>query len=112
MKQTKVRPIPKRIRPRHFIRQWRLYRDYSQEKLAEIAGLTQGFISQLEKNETDFTGATLEALAYALTCDPADLLMRNPADPDAIWTIWENASEGVRRQIVVTADALKKASGE
>lgn len=111
MKQARVRPIPKRQRRRHFIKEWRTYRGYSQEKLADMTGLTQGYISQLERFLTDFTGETLEVLAEALMCDPADLLMRNPEDPDAIWSIWENASEAERRQIVTIAEALKRSSG-
>lgn len=73
-----VRPIPKPERPRHYVREWRKFRDLSQEQLAERIGKTHGAISQLERGLTDYTQGMLEALAYALSCEPADLLQRDP----------------------------------
>jgi hypothetical protein len=35
--------------------------------------------------------------------------MRDPSADDAIWSIWENDSEGERRQITEVAKALKRA---
>ena len=32
---------------------------------------------------------TLEALADALGCEPADLLMRDPSSADPIWSVWD-----------------------
>ena len=64
--------------PRHFIREWRKYRKLSQERLAEQLGVTHGAISQLERGITSYTQPMLEALAEAMSCTPADLLMRDP----------------------------------
>lgn len=63
---------------RHFIKEWRKYRRLTQEVLAEKAGMTAGAISQLESGIINYTQPSLEALANALGCTPADLLGREP----------------------------------
>lgn len=80
----KVRPIPKPERPRHFIREWRKFRGLTQERLAERVDVTAGAISQLENGIVSYTQPTLEALAYALQCEPGDLLSRDPALDGAV----------------------------
>lgn len=41
----------------------------------------------------------LEAAADYLETDAASLLMRDPTQPENIWSLWEHASIGERRQI-------------
>ncbi|WP_371346049.1 helix-turn-helix domain-containing protein [Ancylobacter sp. IITR112] len=86
---AKVRTNFKPPKPRHFIRQWRKHRGLTQEQLAEIVGVTHGAISQLERGETGYTQPMLEALAGAMHCEPADLIMRDPTQVGAPWSIWE-----------------------
>jgi hypothetical protein len=50
----------------------------------------------------------VESAADALRTDPASLIMRNPEDESTIWSIWEQAKPGERRQIVEVAKALTK----
>lgn len=94
------------------LRQWRKYRGLNQEQLAERAGISQGMVSQLENNKTDYTGQLLNVLAYALQCEPGDLVMRDPTDPEAPWSIWDTLKPGEKRQAVEILQALKRASGE
>lgn len=108
----RVRTQPKRIRRRLFLAEWRKYRNLTQEQLAERTGITQGMVSQLETGRSDFSGSVLEMLAEALMCEPADLLMRNPLDDDAPWSIWETLKPPEKRQAVEIIKALKRASGE
>lgn len=75
---TKVRPIPKPEKARHFIKEWRKYRGLTQEQLAGRIEQTSGAISQLENGIINYTQPTLEAIAYALRCEPGDLLSRDP----------------------------------
>ena len=105
-------PHPKPKKPRHLIRQWRKYRGYSQERLAEIVGVTDGAISQLERGDTNYTQQMLEALAVALMCEPADLIMRNPTDSENIWSLWDKATPGQRRAIVAVAESLIRTGTE
>lgn len=97
-------------RPSHYIREWRKFRGYSQERLAEMVGVTHGAISQLENGRTHYTQSMLEALADALMTEPASLLMRDPTATEAIWTLWDQAKPAQRRQIEAIADTILKTS--
>ena len=106
-------PIPKRRDRRAlFLRQWRKHRNLTQATLAERSGVSQGLISQLENNTTDYSGETLAALAFALNCDEADLIMRDPTDSEAPWSIWETLKPVEKRQAVEILKGLKRASGD
>lgn len=95
--QTRFKEPP--FRPT-FIRQWRKYRKLTIEKLADRIGMSIGNLSNIETGKTGYGQETLEALAAALQCAPADLLMRNPMDPEAIWSLWESAKPAQRKQII------------
>jgi len=106
---TKVKPVPKPARPRHFIRQWRKHRGYTQTQLADMVGVSDGAISQLERGDVNYTQPMLEAIAAALACEPADLVMRDPTDTSAPWSIMDQlqkADEPTRRRILRAVEAL------
>lgn len=63
-------------------------------------------LSKVERGILPYNQDLLERLADALMTDPASLLMRNPANPAAIWSIWDQASPGERAQIESVAAAL------
>jgi len=90
----------KRRRRRLFLRQWREYRQLSQDALASRIGKTQGLISQLENSKVNYTGDLLEALAKALKCEPADLITRDPLDPQAPWALWESLRPTERKRVI------------
>lgn len=95
-----------RTRAKHFIREWRVHRNLTQEQLADRIHMSNTNLSRIERGETDYTQGLLEAIAEALGTQPASLLMRNPAEPDAIWSIWDQAKEGQKRQIVEIAKTI------
>jgi transcriptional regulator with XRE-family HTH domain len=95
---------------RTFIRQWRVYRNLTLEQLAERVEMTPSGLSMLERGQSGYTQLRLEQLAEALSTDPASLLMRDPTDPEAIWSIWDNASPVEKRQITEIAAAIKRAA--
>lgn len=74
----KVRPQFKERRRRYYFKEWRKHRGLTQQQLAERVDLSVSSISQLETGEQGFSEGTLEALAFALRCEPGDLLSRNP----------------------------------
>jgi transcriptional regulator with XRE-family HTH domain len=97
MVEKRVYPRFKRPRGLPLLEKWREYRNgMTQQQLADLCDLTQGMISHLETGKSDYTGELLDALAYALGCEPADLIMRNPLDPEAPWTIWDQLSPSQR----------------
>jgi len=105
----RVQPRPKPSRPRHFIRQWRNYRRLTLEQLAERVGVTHGALSQLERGLVNYTQPMLESLAFALQCEPADLIMRDPESET--WTIFDSVRdlpEVDQRRIAAVIDAMRK----
>ena len=100
-------------RRKTYIRQWRKMRGLTLEqvsaRLEELGhSLQPGHLSMLERGERGYTQETLETLAEALQTDVASLLIRDPSDPEAIWSIWDNAKPGERRRIVEVAKALTR----
>jgi transcriptional regulator with XRE-family HTH domain len=98
----------KRARRRTFIRQWREHRGFSQEQLADRLDTSVPSISRIESGTQPYTQDVLEALAEALSTDPASLLMRDPTNPEALWSIWEQAKTGERQLIEELARSVVK----
>lgn len=73
----------------HFIREWRKFRGMTQEQLAERIGISRPHLSKIEKNARKYDQAFLEAAAQELRATPADLIMRDPTDPEGIWSVWD-----------------------
>lgn len=87
-------------KPEHFIRQWRKHRGLTLERLADRLEITAGALSNVERGDSGYTQPLLEALAYALQCEPADLIMRDPTEEAAIWSIWDKVPELYRHSPV------------
>lgn len=107
---AKVIPRFKRkpVYRRTFIREWREFRGLTLEQLADRIGTTHPTLSRVERAIAPYSQAMLEALSVALGCEPADLLMRNPNDPEGIWSVWDNAQPGERAMIVDLARTVVK----
>jgi len=89
-----------------FIRQWRQHRHMSLEQLAARIPMDKGNLSRVERGLLPYNQEMLERLADALNIDAASLLIRNPSEPEAIWSLWDRAKPGVRRQIASVAETL------
>ena len=89
-----------------FIRQWRLHRGFSFDKLADRVPMDKGNLSKVARGILPYNQDLLERLADALMTDPASLIMRDPTNADAIWSLWDKASPGERVQIESVANAL------
>jgi transcriptional regulator with XRE-family HTH domain len=101
--------MPRKVHRATFIRQWRLYRNLTQERLADRLGMTAGNLSQLERGIVGYTQPVMEAVADALGCTVADLLIRDPSDPEGIWSVWEALTPSERHRAVTILQALKRA---
>ncbi len=75
---------------RLYLKEWREHRQLTQEQLAERMDLSRPMISKIERGLNPYSQAFLEAAAAALRCEPADLLVRDPSKPDAIWSVWDS----------------------
>ena len=107
MSNKTVNSRHKSARPRYYFREWRKHRNLTQEALASRVGMSTPSISQIETGKQGFTDSTLEALAEALHCEPGDLLMRDPTDPQAPWSLWESLSPAQRATGINLLKALK-----
>lgn len=92
---------------RHFISQWRRHRGLSQVKLAEQIGITQGQLSKVESHKKPYDEDLLGLIAEALRCEVVDLLIRDPSQPESIWSIWESLQPVERKQVVEVAKVIK-----
>jgi transcriptional regulator with XRE-family HTH domain len=93
-------------RRKTFIKEWRVFRNLTQEQLAERVGMSPANVSLIERGLQSYTQETLEAFAQALTCEVVDLLIRHPSEPESIWSIWDHAKPAERRQIADVVRAL------
>jgi transcriptional regulator with XRE-family HTH domain len=102
------------------VRYLRKKRGYSQVELATLAGITQGSLSLIERNETEMpAGDTLAGLCKALKTTP-DFLVAGGGDPDSIESaiqehelvfLWRDLPEDARRLVLENAHSVKKAFG-
>jgi transcriptional regulator with XRE-family HTH domain len=93
-----------------YLKQWRQHRQLTQQKLADRLDVTKGYISELERGVKRYNQDVLEALAEALMCQPADLLIRDPSNDDAIWSIWDSLPPEKRKQAIAVIRALTDAA--
>ena len=104
-KKIIVRTNLKRSLKRPFIAEWRKHRRLSQEQLAARveylldSSFSSSTLSRIENAKGPYNQRQLEAMAVALECGPADLIMRNPLDPEAPWGIWDDLKPGQKRQV-------------
>lgn len=95
---------------RTFIREWRKYRNLTLEQLAERVGISHGQLSKVERGKKPYKQELLEALADKLDTDPASLLMRDPSDPEGIWSIWDQIEPAGRQQAIEILKTFRRAS--
>ena len=95
----------KRLRPT-YLRHWRQHRAKTLVQVAEELHLSHGQLSRIERGLQPYNQELLERLAELYRCEPVDLLIRDPSEPTSIWSIWDQAHPGERRQIASVAEAL------
>lgn len=93
---------------RHFIKEWRLFRDMTVDELAEAAGMSNGNLSALENRKQGHSDAGLANLARALGTTAGALLNVNPLDPNTgdFWRLWERATKKDRDTLTIMAERL------
>lgn len=108
----KGRPIPKKRQfHRTYIREWRKLRGLTLEQLADRVEMTASHFSMLERGQRGYTQETLEAIANALQTSAASLLMRNPADEGADYSLWDQAKPGERQMAIEILKTVRKTAG-
>lgn len=90
--------MAKKPKIRWFAREWRKHAGLNLERAADRLGMAVSYLSDLEKGKRRFNQDHLEAMADAYGTDPASLLMRDPSNPDALWSIWDQIQPMQREQ--------------
>lgn len=103
-------------RPKHYLRQWRKAAGLSLEGVRDKAeammgdrvvaegeevdlnkiGLSHSTLSRIESFKVPYNQRLLEVLAEVYGTDVASLIIRNPADPEGIWSIYDQIPETER----------------
>mgnify|MGYP003394607186 CR=1 FL=1 len=99
---------------KHFLKELRAARGWSQEELASRAGTSNQMIGMLERNERRMSTHWMERLAAALECHPLDLLDGGPERlkprarelQDAMSGLTEPQQEAIYRGAIETVRAL------
>lgn len=109
MVRKQVRPIPKqRLYGLHYLRQWREHREKTLEEVGEAVGLSHAQLGRIERRLQKYNQELLEKLADLYQTEPASLIMRDPTQEDAMWSLWDQAKEGQRQEIEKYAEFIVK----
>jgi transcriptional regulator with XRE-family HTH domain len=101
-------------RHKTYLREWRKNhgpngeRSKTLEAVADHLHMSHSQLSRIERGQQPYNQELLEALADLYMCDVVDLLIRDPSEPESMWTLWERAKPAERQRIIAVADALLK----
>lgn len=99
--------MAKKARHRTFLREWRKAKPgRTLEQVAHHLSMSQPQLGRIERGDQPYNQDLLEALAALYGCTVPDLLIRDPSQPTNMWSLWDEARPGVRRQIEQVAAAL------
>jgi transcriptional regulator with XRE-family HTH domain len=104
-RRVTIWPMPKRG---HYIKEWRKHRGLTQDQLAERIGMDRAYLSKIESGKRRYDQPFLEAAAEILQCEPADLIIRDPLDPDGIWSVWDQLKPVEKSQVVEIAKTIRR----
>ena len=96
---------------RHFLKEWREFRGLDQETAAERIGISRTQLSKIENMKSPYSQGLLEMAADAYRCSEADLLMRNPLNEEAPWSLQDSllkAPKPLQQQIQAIIETLLK----
>ena len=113
-KKAAKRVVPRfktRVRRKTHFKAWRKKRGMTLERAAEIAGMTPGNLSAMERGTQGYTQDGLEALADTYGVPPGWLTDVDPDDLGDILPIWEHAKPSDRQKIVDIARTITGRTG-
>jgi transcriptional regulator with XRE-family HTH domain len=79
------------------MRQWREYREMTLERAGEAVGMSHAQLGRIERGLQPYNQELLERLADLYRTEPASLIMRDPTNEDAMWSLWDQAQEAERK---------------
>lgn len=106
MSKSRAHPKPRPQHRKTYIQEWLDYRNKTHEQLAEALGVTRPHVTKIINGKRAYTQPLLEAAAEYLETEPGSLLMRDPTKAQPMWSIWDQASEGERKDIERLAEVI------
>jgi transcriptional regulator with XRE-family HTH domain len=95
-----------KIRPRHFLYQWRVRARMTQQQLADAINASKGDVSRYESGKRPMTLEKAYQFGAALGIDGL-AVFRDPEEPSAD-ELLKNATADQRKQVFAVIDALLK----
>ena len=92
---------------RWYLREWRKDRGLTLDQLASRVESTGASLSRLERGQQPYSQPLLEALAEALSCQPADLIMRPPGAADRIFAVLAGMTPENQKKALAVVQALR-----
>ena len=102
---------PERTRGRTFLKEWRVYRDLTQEEAAARVDIDRTTLGRIEKGALPYNQDFLEKAAEAYGCEPEDLIMIDPLRPDPpklVYDALKHASPSRQQEVWRMIEALLK----
>jgi transcriptional regulator with XRE-family HTH domain len=96
----------------HFIRQWREFRQVTQEQLADMLEVDRTTVGKIENQKLPYNQDYLERVSAALGVDIEDLLSVDPlapSRPTLVWSKIEKAPPDLQEKIRFVIEAMLKA---
>lgn len=80
------------------LKEWLAFRNKTQEQLAEFLGISRVQVSRIANGKRQYTQAFIEGAAEYLETDPVSLIIRDPTQTEAVWSIWDRIEPAKRDQ--------------
>lgn len=114
--------------PKHFLRAWRKHHGLSIEALIDRIkanvedrvlaegeegdikrlGISQPNISRVERGEIPYSQTLLELIAEVYGVDAASLIIRDPSDPDGLWSIYDQIEPTQRKVALRVLEGFRR----
>jgi len=102
-----------------YLKEWRKHRHLTQDQVIDrlvsfddpLLPQTAASLSRIENGKQIYTQRTLEALADIYSCEPHELIGRNPTKEGQVIDMLARLSESQMRQITVILEALVRDAG-
>ena len=108
--------VKKPFHPRRptFIKEWRVFRNLTQDRVAERIGVSRENYGRIESGKVPYNQDFLEICADALACTSGDLLSRNPLTEtmvDKLRALVQKASAADQERVFKIAKSLLENNG-
>lgn len=92
----------------HFLREWRKRAGKTLEAVAEELRMSHSQLSRIERGKQPYNQELLERLADLYRCEVVDLLIRDPSDPEGLWSIHDQLKPVQRQQLAEFGEVLRR----